>query len=38
MEITLIIPTRNRRDYLEKLIKNLEEQTQKPDEIIIVCA
>ncbi len=36
MEITLIIPTRNRRDYLEKLIKNLEEQTQKPDEIIIV--
>jgi glycosyltransferase involved in cell wall biosynthesis len=36
MEITLIIPTRNRTNYLEKLIKNLEEQTQKPDEIIIV--
>ncbi len=36
MELTLIIPTRNRKAYLEKLIKNLEEQTHKPDEIIIV--
>lgn len=36
MKISVILPTRNRINCLEKCIKSLEEQTKKPDEVIII--
>ena len=36
MKVSIIIPTRNRTHNLAKLLKDIEKQTEKPDEIIIV--
>lgn len=36
MSISVIIPTKNRLDDLENLLKSIEKQTISPDEVIIV--
>ena len=34
--VSVVIPTYNRPDYLTRLLKSIERQTKKVDEIIIV--
>lgn len=36
MAISVVIPTLNEQDYIGNLLSNLESQTLKPDEIIVV--
>jgi len=36
MKISVVIPTRNRPDFMERVLTSLHGQTRKPDEIVVI--